>query len=102
MSINEIEKNENVAKFFDLLSICYDGVLRKFSDEFSGYDENFYEKLKKEVQRSKVGKVSAKKEDVFKKYNFFLEYKLWEKNNADIKMKNFDLKVEGLIKSLYK
>lgn len=102
MSINETEQNEHVAKFLKLLEACYDGVLKKFSDEFSNYDVNFYEKLRKEVQRSKVGKISVKKEDIFKKYNFFLEYKLWEKNNTDTKMKKFDLKVDGLVRSLCK
>ena len=64
--------------------------------------EKFPEKLKKEVQRAKTGEVSLKKEDVFKKYNFFLEYKLWEKNNIDLKNKKFNLQLGGLIKSLCK
>ena len=75
------------------------GVALQLRDRRSN---SFYEKLKKEVQRAKAGAVSLNKEDIFKKYNFFLEYKLWEKNNSDIKMKKFDLKVDGLIKSLCK
>ena len=99
MSVNQ---NKHLDKFLELLEVCYDGKLKAFSDEFSKYDDVFYEKLKKEIQRAKLGNISLKKEDVLKKYNFFLEYKLWEKNNSDIKMKKFDLKVEGLIKSLCK
>lgn len=102
MPINDNEQNEVVTKFLELLEACYCGKLKQFSDDFSNSDAAFYEKLRKEVQRSKIGEISAKKEDIFKKYNFFLEYKLWEKNNTDIKMKNFDLKVDGLIKSLCK
>lgn len=102
MSINVSQQNEHVAKFLALLDACYDGKLKPFSDEFSNFDDSFYEKLKKEVQRAKAGDVSSKKEDVFKKYNFFLEYKFWEKNNTDIKMKKFDLKVDGLMKSICK
>lgn len=102
MSINESQKNEHVAKFLALLNACYDGKLKTFSDEFSSFDDSFYEKLKKEVQRAKTGEVSLKKEDVFKKYNFFLEYKLWEKNNIDLKNKKFNLQLGGLIKSLCK
>ena len=100
MPIEERYLNEHVAKFLVFLDACYDGKLKAFSDEFSNFDNAFYEKLKKEVQRAKAGEVSSKKEDVFKKYNFFLEYRFWEKNNTDIKMKNFDLKVDGLIKSI--
>ena len=95
MPIGDIEQNEQVTKFLKLLEACYDGKLKPFSDEFSNFDDSFYEKLRKEVQRCKSGKISANKEDTFKKYNFFLEYKLWEKNNTDMKMKNFDLKVDG-------
>lgn len=102
MSLNENQMNDNVSKFLNLLEICYNGNLKKFSDDFSNFDDTFYEKIKKEVQRAKAGSVSLKKEDIFKKYNFFLEYKLWEKNNTDIKIKFFDSKVTLLIKSLYK
>ena len=102
MSINVSQQNEHVAKFLALLDACYDGKLKPFSDEFSNFDDSFYEKLKKEVQRAKTGEVSLKKEDVFKKYNFFLEYKLWEKNNIDLKNKKFNLQLGGLIKSLCK
>lgn len=102
MPLNENQQNEHVTKFLELLEVCYDGKLKTFSDEFSNFDDTFYEKLKKEIQRAKAGAVTLKKEDIFKKYNFFLEYRLWEKNNKDIKMKNFDLKVDGLIKSLCK
>jgi len=102
MSINGSQKNEHVAKFLALLDACYDGKLKTFSDDFSSFDDSFYEKLKKEVQRAKAGEVSFKKEDVFKKYNFFLEYKLWEKNNMDLTKKKFNLQVDGLIKSLCK
>lgn len=70
-----------------------------FSDEFSNGDNSFYEKLKKEVQRAKAGAISLNKEDVFKKYNFFLEYKLWEKNNTNREMKIFDLKVTKFIRN---
>ena len=62
-------------------------------------DNSFYEKLKKEVQRAKAGAVSLNKEDIFKKYNFFLEYKLWEKNNTNREMKIFDLKVTKFIRN---
>ncbi|NNG81049.1 hypothetical protein [Acinetobacter sp. ANC 5378] len=102
MPLNENQQNEHVTKFLELLEVCYDGKLKTFSDEFSNFDDTFYEKLKKEIQRAKAGAVTLKKEDIFKKYNFFLEYRLWEKNNKDVKMKNFDLKVDGLIKSLCK
>lgn len=61
MSINASQQNEQVAKFLTLLDACYDGKLKTFSDEFSNSDNSFYEKLKKEVQRAKVGKVSSKK-----------------------------------------
>lgn len=97
-----IEKNKQLAKFLELLEACYSGRLKQFSDDFSDSDPVFYEKLRKELQRCKIGEITAKKEDNFKKYNFFLEYKFWEKNNTDIKMKNFDVKVDGLIKSLCK
>ena len=60
---------------------------------------HFDEKLKKEVQRAKAGAVSLNKEDIFKKYNFFLEYKLWEKNNTNREMKIFDLKVTKFIRN---
>ena len=102
MSLKENQQNEHMLRFLDLLDMCYDGKLKKFSDEFSNSDNSFYEKLKKEVQRAKTGEVSLKKEDVFKKYNFFLEYKLWEKNNIDLKNKKFNLQLGGLIKSLCK
>lgn len=102
MSIDDIKQNEQVTKFLELLEACYNGKLKQFSDDFSDSDSTFYEKLRKEVQRSKVGEISAKKEDIFKKYNFFLEYKLWEKNNMDLKKKKFNLQVDGLIKSLCK
>lgn len=102
MSLNENQQNEHVLKFLELLDICYDGKLKQFSDEFSNGDGYFYEKLKKEVQRAKAGAVSLRKEDIFKKYNFFLEYKLWENNNTDMKVKKFDLQISGLIKSICK
>ncbi|MFW2065666.1 hypothetical protein ACG9ZB_03550 [Acinetobacter johnsonii] len=102
MSMKEYVENENVAKFLQLLDGCYGGNLKAFSDDFSNFDNSFYEKLKKEVQRAKVGQVSPKKEDVFKKYNFFLKYKIWEQNNQNTKMKKFDLTIEGLIESLCK
>ncbi|MCH7311341.1 hypothetical protein [Acinetobacter sp. ANC 4805] len=102
MSIDDIKQNEQVTKFLELLEACYNGKLKQFSDDFSDSDSTFYEKLKKEVQRSKVGEISAKKEDIFKKYNFFLEYRLWEENNTDKKMKKFDFNVDGLIKSICK
>ncbi|MEG0131116.1 MAG: hypothetical protein RR677_06495 [Acinetobacter sp.] len=102
MPVDDIEQNEQVTKFLEMLEACYDGKLKQFSDDFSDSDSIFYEKLRKSVQRSKSGKISANKEDTFKKYNFFLEYKLWEKNNTDMKMKNFDHKVDGLIKSICK
>ena len=102
MPIEERYLNEHVAKFLVFLDACYDGKLKAFSDEFSNFDNAFYEKLKKEVQRAKTGEVSLKKEDVFKKYNFFLEYKLWEKKNIDLKNKKFNLQLGGLIKSLCK
>ena len=99
MSLND---NQHLSRFLELLETCYDGKLKAFSDEFSNFDDTFYEKLKKEVQRAKVGKVSSKKEDIFKKYNFFLEYKYWEKNNTDIKMRKFDPTIDGLMKSICK
>ena len=88
MPIEERYLNEHVAKFLVFLDACYDGKLKAFSDEFSNFDNAFYEKLKKE--------------DVFKKYNFLLEYKLWDKNNIDLKNKKFNLQLGGLIKSLCK
>ncbi|NWK73375.1 hypothetical protein HYG93_03540 [Acinetobacter sp. SwsAc6] len=99
MSLND---NQHLSRFLELLETCYDGKLKAFSDEFSNFDDTFYEKLKKEVQRAKVGTISLKKEDTFKKYNFFLEYKLWEKNNTDMKKKKFGLNIDGLIKSICK
>lgn len=102
MSLNDNQRNKHVTKFLELLDACYDGKLKIFSEEFSNFNDTFYEKLKKEVQRAKVGTISLKKEDTFKKYNFFLEYKLWEKNNTDMKMKKFDLNIDGLIKSICK
>ena len=102
MSLNNNQQNRHLSRFLELLEDCYDGKLKGFSEDFSNFDDTFYEKLKKEVQRAKVGEISSKKEDSFKKYNFFLEYKLWEKNNTDFKMKKFDLKVDGLIKSICK
>ncbi|TCH63253.1 hypothetical protein [Acinetobacter sp. ANC 4862] len=100
MSLNENKKNEHVTRFLELLEICYEGELKTFSDDFSNGDDTFYEKLKKEIQRARAGTVTLKKEDNFKKYNFFLEYKLWEKNNTDTEMKIFDLKVTRLIRNL--
>lgn len=102
MPLNENKKNEHVTRFLELLDVCYDGKLKTFSDDFSNCDDTFYEKLKKEIQRARARPITLKKEDIFKKYNFFLEYKLWEKNNTDLKMKKFDLKVDGLIKSICK
>ena len=102
MSLKENQQNEHILRFLDLLDMCYDGKLKMFSDEFSNGDNSFYEKLKKEVQRAKVGTISLKKEDTFKKYNFFLEYKVWEKNNTNMSMKKFDLNIDGLIKSICK
>lgn len=99
MPIEERYLNEHVAKFLVFLDACYDGKLKAFSDEFSNFDNAFYEKLKKEVQRAKAGAISLNKEDVFKKYNFFLEYKLWEKNNTNREMKIFDLKVTKFIRN---
>ena len=100
MSLNENQLNEHVSKFLELLEVCYGGKLKQFSDEFSNFDDTFYEKLKKELQRVRTGLVSLKKEDTFKKYNFFLEYKLWEKNNTNREMKIFDLKVTRLIRNM--
>lgn len=102
MSLKDNQQNRHLSRFLELLEDCYDGKLKAFSDDFSNFDDTFYEKLKKEVQRAKVGTISLKKEDAFKKYNFFLEYKLWEKNNTDMKMKKFDLNIDGLIKSICK
>lgn len=99
MSLKENQQNEHILRFLDLLDMCYDGKLKKFSDEFSNSDNSFYEKLKKEVQRAKAGAVSLNKEDIFKKYNFFLEYKLWEKKNNNREMKIFDLKVTKFIRN---
>jgi hypothetical protein len=97
--MKEYVENENVAKFLQLLDGCYGGNLKAFSDDFSNFDNSFYEKLKKEVQRAKAGAISLNKEDIFKKYNFFLEYKLWEKNNTNREMKIFDLKVTKFIRN---
>lgn len=102
MQLNDNQPNIHLSKFLELLEDCYDGKLKAFSDDFSNFDDAFYEKLKKEVQRAKFGKISLRKEDVFKKYNFFLEYKVWEKNNNDMKMKKFDLNIDRLIKSICK
>ena len=102
MSLNDNQKNIHFLRFLELVEDCYDGKLKSFSDDFSSFDTSFYEKLKKEVQRAKVGLISLKKEDTFKKYNFFLEYKVWEKSNTDMKMKKFDLNINGLIKSVCK
>lgn len=102
MSLSDDQQNEHVVKFLELLDVCYDGNLKTFSNELSNYDETFYEKIKKEVQRAKKGSVSLKKVDTFKKYNFFLEYKLWEKTNNDLKEKRFGLKVDSLIKIICK
>lgn len=99
MSLKENQQNEHILRFLDLLDMYYDGKLKMFSDEFSNGDNSFYEKLKKEVQRAKVGAVSLNKEDIFKKYNFFLEYKLWEKKNNNREMKIFDLKVTKFIRN---
>ncbi len=102
MPLSDNQQNIHLLKFLELLEYCYDGKLKAFSDDFSNFDDNFYEKLKKEVQRAKVGTISLKKEDTFKKYNFFLEYKVWEKNNTNMSMKKFDLNIDGLIKSICK
>ncbi|MDY6488231.1 hypothetical protein SKM62_04375 [Acinetobacter faecalis] len=102
MPLSDNQQNIHLLKFLELLEYCYDGKLKAFSDDFSNFDDTFYEKLKKEVQRAKVGTISLKKEDTFKKYNFFLEYKVWEKNNTNMSMKKFDLNIDGLIKSICK
>ncbi|MDY6524045.1 hypothetical protein SKM52_05700 [Acinetobacter faecalis] len=102
MPLSDNQQNIYLLKFLELLEYCYDGKLKAFSDDFSNFDDTFYEKLKKEVQRAKVGTISLKKEDTFKKYNFFLEYKVWEKNNTNMSMKKFDLNIDGLIKSICK
>jgi hypothetical protein len=102
MFLNDSQQNIYFSRFLELLESCYEGKLKAFSDDFSKFDETFYEKLKKEVQRARGGNISLKKEDAFKKYIFFLEYKLWEKNNTDMKMKKFDINIDGLIKSICK
>ena len=45
MPIEERYLNEHVAKFLVFLDACYDGKLKAFSDEFSNFDNAFYEKL---------------------------------------------------------
>ena len=35
MSLKENQQNEHILRFLDLLDMCYDGKLKKFSDEFS-------------------------------------------------------------------
>ena len=42
MSVNQ---NKHLDKFLELLEVCYDGKLKAFSDEFSKYDDVFYEKF---------------------------------------------------------
>lgn len=97
MSLDDLESNEIFHKFNDLIQECYDGSLKAFSDDFSDGDSHFYEKLKKEIQRSKAGKLTIRKKETFKKYIFFLEYKLWEKNSTDKSLKKFDRQIDSLI-----
>ena len=65
MPIEERYLNEHVAKFLVFLDACYDGKLKAFSDEFSNFDNAFYEKLKKEVQRAKNWRSFIKKRRCF-------------------------------------
>ena len=41
MSLKENQQNEHILRFLDLLDMCYDGKLKKFSDEFSNSDNSF-------------------------------------------------------------
>lgn len=99
---DKYNSNEILDKFNDLIHQCYEGSLKSFSNDFSENDQYFYEKLKKEVQRAKIAKLSVKKQDIFKKYIFFLEYKLWEKKSDDKTMKHFDFRIDSVIKGFCK
>lgn len=92
--------NKYLVKFLALLQDVYLGNLKAFSDDFSDHDIYFYERLKKDVQRAKRGNLSFKKEDALKKYIFFLEYKLWEKNADSTLSKKLDIQLDSAIEVL--
>ena len=98
--LEKSSENDHLIKFLALLQNVYLGNLKAFSDEFSDQDIYFYERLKKDIQRAKRGNISFKKEDALKKYIFFLEYKLWEKNIDSKSSKKLDRQLDSAIEAL--
>ena len=98
--LEKLLDNDHLIKFLALLQDVYFGNLKAFSDEFSDQDMYFYERLKKDIQRAKLGNLSLKKEDALKKYIFFLEYKLWEKNVDSKSVKKLDRQLDSAIEAL--